>query len=86
MDFHYRPLPDNVRFGENKRFLLPNLVADFQRIFIIASDRLNGEIRELSFKMKTKKIFHFNEVIQHTPRYLVDEAKTVAGEFRDSGE
>ncbi|MEN2283413.1 maleylacetate reductase [Algoriphagus sp. SE2] len=73
-NFTYSSLPIRVHFGQGTFSKLPELLNQSNKAFIIASSRLQNRINELSSSLGSERVFHFDEVIQHVPSYLVDKA------------
>ena len=74
LDFEYTSLPNKVYFGRGKKAVLPDVLRPFQKTFVIASLRARKQLSELEQHRGADSLFHFPEVIQHVPEYLVEKA------------
>lgn len=78
MEFTYRSFPNRIYFGKGKRTILPELLKDYHKVLVLATGRLDGEVKKLQDALGADRVVHFSKIIQHVPETLVAEAK----EFR----
>jgi len=81
MVFDYQSFGNSVYFGSGKLSLLPQLLAHYQRILIIASARHKTFTDTLVNALNNQEVYLFNSVVQHVPEDLVDRANVVVRTF-----
>ncbi|CAN5578315.1 maleylacetate reductase [soil metagenome] len=74
MNFEYHSYPNHVYFGNGKINLLPSLLKDYQKVMVIATERLRVHVEQLTNESGKERMVWFSKVIQHVPDTLVTEA------------
>lgn len=78
MEFNYRSFPNRIYFGKGKRKLLPELLKNYSKVLVLATGRLEAEVKSLQDALGSNRVVHFSKIIQHVPKTLVSEVR----EFR----
>jgi len=74
MNFSYRSYPNHVYFGAGKIKILPGLLKDYQKVMVIATERLAKYVEPLKTALGSAQVTWFSKVVQHIPESLVSEA------------
>ena len=82
MDFTFHSKPVRVLFGRGVSGSLPQQLASFNRILVIAGPRFEQQIGQLQSLMGTDRIIPFTQIVPHVPQELVDVAGEVVREVR----
>ncbi len=82
MNFTYHSRSARVTFGRGESESLPQHLAPFNRILVIAGPRFRDRVEQLQNEMGVKRIVPFSKVLSHVPQDLVDEAAGVVRQER----
>ena len=82
MDFTFDSKPARVLFGRGESESLPQQLASFNRILVIAGPRFEQQIGQLQSQMGSDRIIPFTKIVPHVPQELVDVAGEVVREER----
>ena len=75
-NFEFQSLAADVHFGPGKVSQLPGLIGD-KKAFVIAEERQQAIVDQLSTELGAKNVVPFREVGQHVPAGLVAQAAAV---------
>ncbi|TVR19284.1 MAG: iron-containing alcohol dehydrogenase [Balneolaceae bacterium] len=77
MTFTYRSHPMNILFGKGSFKEIIHHLKEYTSCFVIASDRMDKQVRFLEKSEAIKSITRFSKVIQHVPQTIVEEAENL---------
>ncbi len=78
--FEYTSFPHKIFFGKDSFSNIRALLSDYNKVFVIAQSRVQQYVDELKSMLGEEHIFHFDQVVQHVPSHLVDQAKKIQSE------
>lgn len=81
-EFSYTMYPGQVSFGRGKIRTLVSILEPYQRVFVIGGHRATMVTDLLGEHFPPGQYYHFQEVTQHVPQVLVDEAFTAFSKFQ----
>ncbi|MGZ3852646.1 MAG: maleylacetate reductase [Flavisolibacter sp.] len=82
MNFEYRSFPSKIYFGYGKTRLLPQLLKDYDKVMIIASNRMSEQVAKLSKALGADHVSWFSNIVQHVPETLMTEARAFREDCR----
>ncbi|WP_226390069.1 maleylacetate reductase [Penaeicola halotolerans] len=74
MNFSYKSYASEVLFGRDKFLELPTRLKDVENLLIIGSKRVDPIVAELQSKLPKTQVTRIDNIIQHVPVSLVEEA------------
>jgi alcohol dehydrogenase class IV len=73
--FEYTGYSSKVFFGENSFHHVSKLLSSYKKAFVIAGSRLEPFVNIIKKNLGDRRVIHFNNVIQHVPLELIEEAR-----------